>query len=261
MLVSDPNGRLRAADAMGLSATPRLLISVRDLAETEEALAGGADIIDVKEPANGALGRASFATMQAIASGTPTKRVRILSAALGELIDFRDKDAELPAGIRFVKLGTSRLRNDITSKSRFLRAARTLRASAGDTISVVPASYADWDSAGAPNPTEVVRWAVEAGSEFLLVDTFIKDGRGFWDHMHPRDYENLLEDCHNQGLGLAIAGSLNAAAIAHFHGRFPDILGVRGAACLGGSRNQAVSRDRVLELVASIQMLASSPKP
>ena len=36
----------------------RLLVSVRSAAEAEEALAGGAALIDVKEPANGPLGKA-----------------------------------------------------------------------------------------------------------------------------------------------------------------------------------------------------------
>ena len=37
----------------------RLLVSVRSAAEARTALAGGADVIDVKEPAHGSLGRAS----------------------------------------------------------------------------------------------------------------------------------------------------------------------------------------------------------
>ena len=46
--------------------TPRLLVSVRDAVEAEAALAGGAHLIDVKEPARGALGRADDATIAAV---------------------------------------------------------------------------------------------------------------------------------------------------------------------------------------------------
>ncbi len=38
----------------------RLLVSVRSAAEAEIALVGGAALIDVKEPARGALGMADF---------------------------------------------------------------------------------------------------------------------------------------------------------------------------------------------------------
>jgi len=36
--------------------TPGLLVSVRSADEVDDALAGGADLIDVKEPSRGALG-------------------------------------------------------------------------------------------------------------------------------------------------------------------------------------------------------------
>src|SRR5579872_3508444 len=45
---------------------PRLLVSVRNLAEAESALAGGCDILDIKEPAHGAMGMADVATIAAI---------------------------------------------------------------------------------------------------------------------------------------------------------------------------------------------------
>src|SRR5262249_6225382 len=45
---------------------PRLLVSVRDVREAEAALAGGADLIDIKEPAHGPLGRADDAVIEFI---------------------------------------------------------------------------------------------------------------------------------------------------------------------------------------------------
>src|SRR5690554_1200212 len=45
---------------------PRLLVSVRSPEEAEAALVGGADLIDVKEPAAGSLGRAADAVIEAV---------------------------------------------------------------------------------------------------------------------------------------------------------------------------------------------------
>ena len=42
----------------------RLLVSVRNGQEAEAALAGGAHVIDVKEPARGSLGRADETTLR-----------------------------------------------------------------------------------------------------------------------------------------------------------------------------------------------------
>ena len=49
----------------------RLLVSVRSAEEVSAALAGGADIIDAKEPARGSLGRVTPAVLSAIAARTP----------------------------------------------------------------------------------------------------------------------------------------------------------------------------------------------
>ena len=62
-----------------------LLVSVRSVAEAEIALAGGAAIIDVKEPSRGALGRADDTIIADIVRSVAGRAP--VSAALGELID------------------------------------------------------------------------------------------------------------------------------------------------------------------------------
>src|SRR5262245_62338339 len=63
----------------------RLLVSVRSVSEADIALAGGADVIDIKEPMHGSLGRASNQVINAIQKRIAGRRP--LSAALGELLD------------------------------------------------------------------------------------------------------------------------------------------------------------------------------
>ncbi len=60
----------------------RLLVSVRTEHEVAAALAGGADIIDAKEPARGSLGPVSPEVLQAIAARVPESMP--LSVALGD---------------------------------------------------------------------------------------------------------------------------------------------------------------------------------
>src|SRR5438270_12690933 len=82
---------------------PRLLISVRNLQEARLALAGGADLIDIKEPSHGSLGQACASVISEIASTVGTHKP--LSAALGELLD---SPLELPpANLNFAKWGLS----------------------------------------------------------------------------------------------------------------------------------------------------------
>ena len=63
----------------------QLLVSVRSVAEADTALAGCADVIDIKEPARGALGRADDAVIHAVAEHVAERKP--VSAALGELCD------------------------------------------------------------------------------------------------------------------------------------------------------------------------------
>ena len=62
-----------------------LLVSARSAAEAEEAVAGGAAIIDVKEPARGALGRADAAVAATIGRAVAGRTA--WTVACGELAD------------------------------------------------------------------------------------------------------------------------------------------------------------------------------
>src|SRR5438093_1517849 len=81
-----------------------LLVSVRNAVEAETALAGGADIIDVKEPRRGPLGPADPRVWDAIHRALDGRAVT--SAALGELLfDPVEQLAPLAIGFRFAKIG------------------------------------------------------------------------------------------------------------------------------------------------------------
>ena len=61
----------------------RLLVSVRNAEEAESALQGGADILDAKEPANGALGKVDATTLAA--SSAPSDAEAYVVADLASL--------------------------------------------------------------------------------------------------------------------------------------------------------------------------------
>ena len=79
-----------------------LLVSVRSAAEAVVALEAGTDLLDVKEPARGPLGRADPEVMAEVArcAGGSVP----VSVALGELRD-ADEVPRLPQSIAYAKLG------------------------------------------------------------------------------------------------------------------------------------------------------------
>src|SRR5262249_27281629 len=89
---------------------PRLLVSVRNLSEAEAGLAGGCDVLDVKEPARGAMGMADVQTIDAIVSRVRQLHAQVpVSIALGEASEWEGllSVPSLPAQVAYLKLGTA----------------------------------------------------------------------------------------------------------------------------------------------------------
>jgi hypothetical protein len=221
-------------------------VSVRSAAEAEVALAGGAALIDVKEPARGPLGRADAATIAAVVSAVARRRP--VSAALGELLD----GAELPPcpGLRYVKWGLAGM-GQVDWRQELERRLEQ----PGPQCVVV--AYADWQCAVAPPLDDVVAFACERSGNVLLVDTHCKDAARLslrrkptlLDWITPTEVIDLCERCRAAGVQVALAGSLGSAEIEQLLPARPAWFAVRGAACDSGAREAEVACERVQALV------------
>lgn len=221
----------------------RLLVSVRSAAEADAALAGGAGLIDVKEPLHGPLGRADRGVMQSVIR-TVDGRCPV-SAALGEL---REHSAEEmpPAGLSFVKWGLAGCAGTAWREEMM---DRSHRLSNGETGVVV--AYADAERAGAPRVDEVVEFACRMPWPgcVLLIDTYGKQGETLLTWLEVKSLGRLRQDCRNAGVRLALAGSLGPHEIQQLAPLAVDWIAVRGAACAGRDRRGSVSEESVGELV------------
>lgn len=232
-------------------AAPKLLVSVRNVAEGYEALAGGADIIDVKEPARGSLGRADKAVLAAIARDDRLAGRAMLTCALGELAELDEPlraSKVAPAvpvgGWHALKVGLAGERRRPDWRERTRQAARAL-AKCGP---LVPVAYADADAADAPFVQDVAELASRVEAPFLLIDTFHKDGKSLWDWLGEREIGDLVAACRQAGIGLAVAGSLGIESVGRLVPLAPAVIAVRGAACVGSTRTAAIDRQRVRRL-------------
>jgi (5-formylfuran-3-yl)methyl phosphate synthase len=210
-----------------------LLVSVRSVAEAEAALAGGADVIDVKEPANGSLGRAADSVIGDIVSHVSGRRP--ISVALGELCE----PGPLPslACISFVKWGLSRIGKDADWPDRW-REARKAVARENPSCQLVAVAYADWEAANAPDVDSVCRLACNSAGVFLI-DTFTKHiGRTLLDYLCPEALDSLCRRCRKAGVRVALAGSLKIEQLPTLMECRPDLIAVRGAVCTGGRNGQ-----------------------
>lgn len=240
-----------------------LLVSVRDASEAVEALSGGADVIDVKEPLAGPLGAASPDTLVAVATCLAGERpwtfaAGELAAGRGDGVDDllrlvrRVRDGigagpGLPPAA--VKAGLSGLRDGAWRES-MAAIARALP----EGIGFVGVAYADHRAAVAPPPDAVIEAAREHGCAGVLVDTFDKDGAGLFGIADTVEVGGWVEKARALGLPIALAGRLSMGDVVAAVECGADVVAVRSLVCGGahgwsgdgpGTRTDAVNRDRV----------------
>ncbi len=242
------------------SSVPKLLVSVRSANEVPHALIGKADIIDIKETSRGSLGmadpeeihkirnelKAGISTIDNSSSDIP------LSAALGELSDWgteSSKQKQIPKlpELSFVKVGLAGMGNKSDWQRRltdFQKRFSDHQQSPSNWVSVI---YADWFRCNAPQPEEVIAFAINSKASVVLYDTSIKDGKSLFDHISTEQLKADVKKIQSFGIKVALAGSLQAESISKLITIQPDIVAIRGAACEKGNRTNSISANAISE--------------
>jgi dihydroneopterin aldolase len=217
----------------------KLLASVRTSGEAQRAIAGGADIIDLKEPAQGALGRLPDATIAAIRHAVAGRRP--ISATIGDLPlapapVLAAVRAMAATGVDIVKLGI------FAGDAEATLAA--LAQAARDGIRLVAVLFAD----RAPDLALVARCAA-AGFYGVMLDTADKSAGPLTRHLADATLAHFVADAKRHGLLAGLAGSLATADVPRLLALRPDYLGFRSALTTGG-RNAPLDAGAVARLRA-----------
>jgi (5-formylfuran-3-yl)methyl phosphate synthase len=227
----------------------RLLVSVVHADEIPAALAGGADIVDAKNPEEGALGAPPTALLQALRAAVTPPTLR--SVALGDAPHLPGTLALAAAGAvaggaDFVKLG---LRGSDRSETAFALLSAVVGAAAGvdPRARVVAVAYADASRAGGLPPGALPRVAAAAGAHGVMLDTFVKDGTSTFAVLGLSAVERFVSESRALGLRTALAGALALQDLDAACRLDLDVVGVRGAACVGG-RSGRIEAGRVRAL-------------
>jgi uncharacterized protein (UPF0264 family) len=226
----------------------QLLVSVRSADEVEPAVAGGADIIDAKEPDRGSLGAVDRDVLSRILHCVPDD-CRV-SVALGDVTSPNEVLAafhglELPerASPVYLKLGFAGVRSPDQIRL-LLETAVSLTHEMAAAPRVVAVAYADPEPAGTVPPALIPPLAEATGAAGVLLDTHGKDGRGLLEWVPSGTLVDWVATARRAGLLTAVAGGLRRRDLALVCRAQSDVIGIRGAACTGGRRGR-VSEDRV----------------
>ncbi|MGA7456930.1 MAG: (5-formylfuran-3-yl)methyl phosphate synthase [Methyloceanibacter sp.] len=219
-----------------------LLASVRDAEEAELAIGAGADIVDLKDPSQGALGALTpesiAACVRQVAGRAP------VSATIGDLtLDGNSVRAAIrntaSLGVDYVKLGIFPGGDP----------ERCLERLAGDTgkLRLILVLFADAFPA-----FDAIELAAGIGAHGVMFDTIGKRAGALPEHMSYIGLADCIATAKAAGLIVGLAGSLQARHVPSLLALQPDLLGFRGALCQGGDRAKPLDPERLAGVRALI---------
>jgi uncharacterized protein (UPF0264 family) len=217
--------------------------------EARTALAGGADILDVKNPKEGSLG-ANFPWAIRAVVDLAGGRVPV-SATIGDL-DYKPGTASLAAlgaaisGADYVKAGLLGVKTQSQAEEMLEGIVKAVK-DFDSCKKVVAAGYSDYARAGCVSPMLLPAAAAKAGADLVMVDTAIKDGRSTFEFMSEQELKDFISLGHREGLEVALAGTIGFEHLKMLKMLNPDIIGVRGIVC-GGDRRSAIRAELVEKL-------------
>lgn len=227
-----------------------MLASVRNLEEALLALAAGADIIDLKAPARGALGALPCGEVRRIV--TRMRGRRPISATVGDLpmepSAVRKAVATMAAtGVDYIKIGFF----PGGDWAETIRALAPLAVRGNRLVAVL---------FGDQNPD--VRWIAEladAGFAGAMLDTMDKARGSLTRVCSLASLRDFVARAKAHGLLCGLAGSLRSCDIPPLLQLNPDYLGFRGALCQAHRRTAELDAEAVRAIRAVIAQ--DTPKP
>lgn len=233
----------------------KFLASVRDGAEAEMAFSGGAHVIDLKEPALGALGAVPDDVAREVVDWVAGRNAAnymagrtLVSATIGDHVlvpgaVYQAVAERAETGVDLVKIGL--FGGDLTGT---LAALKPLADEGVKMIAVVLADQA-------PDLAQLVDFVAAAGFVGIMLDTAQKSGGGLLSHISVVEAGRFVTQARSHDLLTGLAGSLRLDDIDLLAPLNPDYLGFRGALCASG-RDGHLDDQRLRRVAARIATAA-----
>jgi uncharacterized protein (UPF0264 family) len=214
----------------------RMLASVTNVEEAVIALDGGADIIDLKNPSEGALGALPLDVIRDIVRVVDHRKP--VSATIGDLPMQPELMAKAvretaAAGVDIVKIG-------FFGHEGHMECIRVMQPLTRQGIRIVAVLFAD-------NPPDfgLIPDLGHAGIHGVMLDTAIKNGKRLRDHLNDAQLQSFVQHGHAQNLLVGLAGSLSVSDVGTLMQFDADYLGFRGALCHASERKAALDPQRL----------------
>ena len=226
-----------------------MLASVRSLDEARLALAGGADLIDLKEPSQGALGALDHAAVRICVKALGG--IRPLSATVGDDPEM-DPERITAAVDRMAATGVDYIKVGFFNRPRAVQCAHRLAGCHGRSA-LIGVLFAD-DAAD----YALIDALARSGFAGVMLDTARKDGRSLRDWCPPVALDRFVGRARGLGLLTGMAGSLKAGDIGPLLAHGPDYLGFRGALCRNGMRGLELDAAKLAHVRSAMPVAAEN---
>lgn len=211
-----------------------LLVSVDNVHEALLALEGGADIIDLKDPAHGALGAVSAEVQRQVVRLVDSRRP--VSATVGDLPMI---PAQLTAAVlRTAASGVDLVKIGLYDLHARMDCVEQLGQACARRLPLIAVLFADQH----PDPDWLPALAA-AGFHGVMLDTADKTGGRLLQHAPLGMLQAFVTRARGLGLLTGLAGSLRIDDIPVLLPLSADYLGFRGALCIERRRTGPLSMD------------------
>ena len=221
-----------------------MLASVRDLEEAKLVYEGGADIIDLKEPNDGALGAVPLQRIHRVVDDLWEKCV--ISATIGDLpadyIKINEKVIQTAeTGVDYVKVGMFSERHIETCLPNLIHCTNK-------GIAVIAVFFADMEF----DINFAIRIAADARLKGVMLDTARKGSGSLLTYKNIMQLEYFVNRAKQNDLLTGLAGSLTIKDIPALLKASPDYIGFRTALCDSNLRIGSLNTNAIYSVRQSI---------
>jgi len=227
-----------------------MLASVNSLTEAMLVLGAGVDIIDLKQPALGALGALDMATVKQIVAEVAGRCP--ISATIGDLP--MQPDPVFDAVKAMAETGVDYLKIGFFPGDDWQGTVKKLSALTGqEDLAFIAVLFADTQP-----DFNIIRLLKEAGFTGVMLDTRNKQKGSLTELMAKIDIAQFVKQAKAQQLLCGLAGSLRLEDIPGLMSYKADYLGFRGALCQGYNRVGELNKQAVIQIKNTIKKIELS---
>lgn len=222
----------------------KLLASVTNSQEALWALEAGVDIVDLKNPAEGALGALPLTVISDVVHHIRGRAP--VSATIGDLPMNPELIANAIADT--AKAGADIVKVGFFPSVDYVPCIEAIKPLIRKGIKVVAVLFADSEIELGLLP------ALSAAGFFgVMLDTAYKNGLSLLDNQPFETIKAFIAHAKTLGLETGLAGSLRLEHIAELRLAKPGYMGFRGALCMNFERNAILVKSKIFELNAVLQ--------